>query len=138
MLNTSVLLITLVILVSLESRAATQNNEPAINKGHATAYCLPGTTASGLPVQPGICAMNTQVVKEQNLMGKYVALYQRLPDGSQGQHIGTYLIADTGCKKSVIDVWFKDLEQCQQFMNRVYEDGCKGKIYYIIQEGETE
>ena len=123
----------MIILVSLPSRAAEE-----FYKGHATAYCLPGTTASGLPVQPGICAMNKQVVKEQGLMGKTVVLYQRLPDGTRGAELGTYEIADTGCKKNVIDVWFEDLEQCQQFMNKVYEDGCKGKIFYEIKEEETE
>lgn len=131
-MNTSVLLITLVILVSFASNAATQ-----YTKGHATAYCLPGTTASGLPVQDGICAMNRKLVKENDLFGKYVVLYQRLPDGSVGEEIGTYLIADTGCKKTVVDVWCSDLKKCQEFMNRVYEDGCKGKIYYQIMEGET-
>lgn len=123
------------ILVSSESNAS---DCIPFSKGHATAYCLPGTTASGLPVQDGICAMNKKVVKEQKLMGKYVALYQRLPDGTVGKEIGIYLIADTGCKKTVIDVWQPNLEQCQLFMNTVYEDGCKGKIYYqILTEGEA-
>lgn len=78
--------------------------------------------------------MNKQTVREQNLMGKTIILYQRLPDGSKGKEIGTYEIADTGCKKNVIDVWQPNLEECQKFMNLVYEDGCKGKIYYEVKE----
>lgn len=123
-----------VILASSESNAA-----ELYIKGHATAYCLTGTTASGLKTQYGICAMNTQTVREQNLMGKYVVLYQRLPDGTAGKEIGTFLIADTGCKKNVIDVWQPSLELCQNFMNTIYEDGCKGKIFYqILEEGEED
>lgn len=142
MLRTTVrvLLIGMIVvtLASLESRAATEGEEFSISKGYATAYCLKGTTASGLPVQAGVCAMNKQVVKEQNLMGKYVVLFQRLPDGTAGKEIGTYLIADTGCKKNVVDVWCSDLEKCKEFMNLVYEDGCKGKIFYQIVEEENE
>lgn len=121
----------LLILVSLEVRA-----EQISYKGYATAYCLPGITASGQEVHPGICAMNSKVVKEFDLMGKDVALYQRLPNGEKGKLIGIYEIADTGCKKNVIDVWMPDLKQCQKFMNLVYEDGCKGKIYYEVIEDE--
>lgn len=121
----------LLILVSSEVRA-----EEILNKGYATAYCLKGTTASGQKVRTGLCAMNSKVVKEQGLMGKNVALYQRLPDGEKGKLIGVYEIADTGCKKNVIDVWMPDLNRCQEFMNLVYEDGCKGKIYYEVIENE--
>lgn len=117
----------ILILASSESKAA-----ELYTKGHATAYCLTGITASGLKTQYGICAMNSETVREQKLMGKTVILFQRLPDGSVGKEIGTFLIADTGCKKNVIDVWMPSLELCQNFMNIVYEDGCKGKIFYQI------
>lgn len=33
--------------------------------------------------------------------------------------------------------WLEDLEQCQKFMNKVYEDGCKGKKFYQIVDEET-
>jgi len=123
----------MIILVFSESRA-----EEMYSKGHATAYCLKGKTASGIETCDGICAMNKQVVKEQNLMGKSVTLYKRLPDGTIGEEIGTYIIADTGCSKNVIDVWRPDLESCQKFMNLVYEDNCQGKIFYKILKEEYD
>lgn len=123
----------LLILVSSEVSA-----EQITYKGYATAYCLNGITASGQKVRTGLCAMNSQYVKENNLMGKYVVLYQRLPNGEKGKHIGTYEIADTGCKRNVVDVWCPDLNSCQDFMNAVYEDGCKGKIYFEIWEEHDE
>lgn len=99
--------------------------------GHATAYCLPGITASGQQVRHGICAMH-----DKELIGKTVIIYKRLPDGSIGETIGIYEVLDTGCKKNVVDVWCEDLEECQEFMNKVYEDGCKGKIWIQIIEAE--
>ena len=92
-------------------------------KMHATAYCLDGITASGAPVRKGICATG-----DKRHLGETAILYQRLPDGSIGEIIGIYEVADTGCSEYVIDVWCPEAE-CQAFMDRVYEDGCKGKIY---------
>lgn len=89
----------------------------------ATAYCQTGYTASGEWTRDGICATGNR-----ELMGNIAVLYQRLPDGSKGKYIGTYEILDTGCKENVIDVWCEDLEKCQDFMDLVYEDGCKGKV----------
>lgn len=90
--------------------------------------------ANGDKVHDGACAMNTKFVKENKLMGKTVILYQRLPSGEVGKQIGIYEICDTGCKNNVVDVWMPDLEQCHEFMKLVYEDGCKGKIFYQIVE----
>lgn len=87
--------------------------------------------ANGEKVHTGACAMS-----DRKLLGKTVILYQRLPDGKIGKILGYYIVCDTGCKKNVIDVWMPDMDSCQEFMNLVYEDGCKGKIFYQIVEAE--
>lgn len=100
-------------------------------KMHATAYCLDGDTASGKHVRKGICATGNK-----EWVGKTCILYQRLPDDSVGEIIGIYEIEDTGCKPTVIDVWCPDLDECQEFMNRVYEDGCAGRVYTQVLDAE--
>lgn len=96
---------------------------------HATAYCQTGYTASGEYTRDGICATGNKA-----LMGNVAVLYQRLPDGSRGEYIGTYEILDTGCKDNVIDVWCADLDKCQEFMDIVYEDGCKGHVWVELRK----
>lgn len=91
---------------------------------HATAYCLTGTTASGTQTRYGVCATGNK-----KLLGNEAIIYQRLPDGSKGKYIGTFIIEDTGCSESVIDVWKPNITECQEFMDLVYEDGCKGQIW---------
>lgn len=95
---------------------------------HATAYCLEGITASGKEVREGICASG-----HQEWLGKTCIIYQRLPDGKIGEVIGIYEIEDTGCNEYVIDVWMPE-DKCQDFMDKVYEDGCGGKVYAQIME----
>lgn len=124
-----ILTMMLVILVSLKSSAA--EIEPQMKKMHTTAYCLDGQTASGQYVRKGLCACG-----DKALFGKTVILYQRLPSGEIGDIIGIYEVLDTGCSKNVIDVWFPNLEECQEYMNRVYEDGCQGKVYVQIIDAE--
>lgn len=102
------------------------SNEPALIKMRATAYCLEGITVSGTEVRKGICATS-----DRSLLGKTAIIYQRLPDNEVGEIIGIYEIQDTGCREHVIDVWFPESE-CQDFMNRVYEDGCQGKVWVQI------
>lgn len=96
-------------------------------KGHATAYCLTGITASGEYTRDGICASLA------SRLGKSLYLYQRLPGDEVGKCIGYYECKDTGGKSiqtgKVIDVWQPDMEACQEFMNLVYEDGCGGKVW---------
>lgn len=113
----------------------TVNAEPAtdLKKGHATAYCLKGTTASGEQTRDGICA------GKREWLGKTIILYSRLPDDSVGGVIGIYECKDTGGTKGlktgkVIDVWCSDLSSCQEFMDRVYEDDCKGRVYIQVVE----
>lgn len=119
----------LVTLATLKSKAA--DNQPDLYKLHTTAYCLPGTTCTGIHVRKGICASG-----RKEFIGKTVILYQRLPNDEIGDIIGIYEVLDSGCSKNVIDVWCQDLDECQQYMNRVYEDGCKGKVYVQVIDAE--
>lgn len=123
------LAITILILATFESNAS--DEEAVLIKGHATSYCLKGTTASGQTVRKGICANG-----HKEWLGKTIVIYQRLPDGRVGEMIGVYECLDTGCGKSVIDVWCPDMLICQVFMNRVYEDGCQGRVYIQVIEAE--
>lgn len=92
----------------------------------ATAYNLHGITATGTETRAGICASG---IKE--LLGREVAIYQRLPSGDRGELIGVYTVEDTGCSPYVIDVWTEDVKA---FADRTYKDGCEGKIYIEILE----
>lgn len=96
---------------------------------HATAYYLHGTTATGTETRHGICATGLK-----SFLGKECAIYQRLPNGERGKLIGVYKIEDTGCKPGVIDVWVEDAEECQEFANLTYKDGCNGNIYVELLE----
>lgn len=109
---------------------AVDTNPPFV-KARATAYCLSGKTASGQTVRKGICA------GKKEWFGKTIYIYKRLPDDSVGELIGIYECLDAGGTKAiktgkVIDVWCEDYSSCQDFMNLVYEDDCKGKIYIQI------
>lgn len=105
------------------------DSEPVLIKKRATAYCLKGITSTGTQVRSGVAASG-----DQELIGKTIVMYQRLPGDKVGKIIGIYQVEDSGCSKHVIDVWHEDLERCQQFMDTVYEDGCQGKIYIQIWE----
>lgn len=104
--------------------------EVPLIKAHATAYCLDGMTASGTAVRKGICASG-----HRDWLGKTCILYQRLPDGRVGDMIGIYEIEDTGCKETVIDVWCPE-DECQDFMDKVYEDGCGGHVWIQLIEAD--
>lgn len=104
--------------------------EPELLKRRATAYCLGGITCTGKEVRPGICASG-----DESLIGKTIIMYQRLPGNGIGKIIGIYEVEDSGCSDHVIDVWQQDLEDCQSFMNLVYEEGCQGKVWIQILEG---
>lgn len=117
---------TLAVISPVKASAA----EPELLKMRATAYCLDGKCANGEPVRKGVCATGNKA-----LIGKTVIVYQRLPNGTVGELIGIYEITDTGCSKYVIDVW-RPKEECQRFMDRVYEDGCQGKVFIQLIEAE--
>lgn len=111
------------------------NTQPILIPGYATAYCDSGITASGEYTREGICAM------KKDWIGKAAIVYQRLPDNSVGELIGIYEIKDTGGSQSIkdgktIDIWKSDLDACQEFMDRVYEDGCQGKVYIQLIDAE--
>ena len=112
--------------------ANTNVTDVKLIKCKATAYCLPGTMANGKKVHDGACASN-------KYFGKTIVMYQRLPGDKLGKYIGTYTVEDKGATRGlkngwVVDVWRPDLAACQDFMNLVYEDGCKGNIYIIVKE----
>lgn len=98
----------------------------------ATAYILTGTTASGEQTRHGICATG-----RREWLGKNVIMYQRGPDGTN-KAIGFFEIKDTGCAPAVIDVWCDGMEEAQEFMNRVYEDGCAGNVYIQLLDIEEK
>lgn len=107
--------------------------QPQLISGYATAYCDHGITASGDYTRDGICAM------KKDYIGKCAVVYQRLPDDSVGEIIGIYEIKDTGGAKAIkegktVDVWKPDLNSCQDFMDRVYEDNCQGHVYIQLME----
>ena len=98
---------------------------------HATAYCIEGVTKSGEYTREGICA------GKEEWLGKTNIVYQKLPDGDIGKKIGEYECLDTGGTPGlnngrVVDIWRPDLEECQEFMNLVYEDNCNGEVYIIV------
>lgn len=97
-------------------------------KGRVTVYSTTGKTASCTDARYGICATGNK-----ELLGKYVILYQRLPDESKGDFLGIYHVEDTGCKKEVIDVWCP-VEKQKLFIDKTYENGCQGKIYIKVVE----
>lgn len=112
------------------------DDQPTLIKGYATAYNGPtDTTCTGETVHKGICGGCSEY------LGKTIILYQRLPGDEIGQILGIYECLDTGDSTDafregrLIDVWCEDLEACQSFMDRVYEDGCKGRVYIQIIEG---
>lgn len=121
------------IMMILISSICISASEPILIPMRATAYCQTGYTASGEYTRYGVCATGNR-----KLIGNVAVMYQRLPDGTKGKCIGTYEILDTGCKDNVIDVWKPDLTECQEFMDLVYEDECKGKIYVELRKDYGE
>lgn len=112
------------------------DEQPELIKGYATAYNGPtDTTCTGDKVRKGICGGC------EAYLGKTIILYQRLPDDEVGQMIGIYECLDTGTgtegfqQGKVIDVWCPE-DELQDFMNRVYEDDCHGKVWIEVLDAE--
>ena len=110
------------------------SNQPTLIKGFATAYNGPSEyTCTGDHVRKGICGGC------QDYLGKTIILYQRLPGDKVGRQIGIYECLDTGPgtdgfqEGRVIDVWCP-ADECQDFMNLIYEDECHGKVFIQIVE----
>lgn len=126
-----VIIVSIVILVTFGHIVKADDSE--MIKGHSTAYCLKGITRSGEMTHEGICAGSKEY------LGKTIEIYQRLPDNSLGRHLGTFECKDAGNTNAIkkgtcIDVWMPNMDMCQQWMDKVYADGCKGKIYFKIIE----
>ena len=111
--------------------------QPELCMMRATAYADTGKqTKSGIWPYEGVAGAR------EDLIGKTAIVYQRLPGNKIGELIGIYEIEDTGSTEGcinghVIDIWRPNLDECQLFMNRVYEDGCQGKVFvqFIDAEG---
>lgn len=97
-------------------------------KGYATVYSLEGKTKLNTDTRYGICATG-----KEELLGKYVVIFQRLPDDSKGDCLGIFHVEDTGCKEDVIDIWCP-AEWQKMIIDKTYENGCGGKIYIQVVE----
>ena len=113
------------------------SNEPVLIKGFATAYIGESdTTCTGDKVREGICGGC------QAYIGKTIILYQRLPGDKVGQMLGIWGCLDTGTgtegfqQGRVIDVYKPTLEDCQKFMDLIYTNNAKGKVFIQVLESE--
>jgi len=95
--------------------------EPELKEMAATIYCSGHTTADGSKVREGICAV------DPGNIGKTVLIYTL-----DRELLGIFEAKDTGGETirngSVIDVYFDSRESGQEFINRTYENGAKGKV----------
>ena len=76
---------------------------------HTTAYVIHGTTATGTPTRPGICACNPH-------LGEVAIVYTL-----DGDYLGMYEVVDTGITNglingTVIDVWRCNMTQATNYM----------------------
>lgn len=115
---------------------ARAEDQPTLVKMRATAYEDTGSkTRSGNYPHYGTAG------GQEDMLGKTIVMYQRLPNDEVGEIIGIFEIEDTGSAKGaneghVIDVWKPNLDECQDFMDRVYEDGCQGKVWVQFIEAD--
>ena len=114
-----------------ETLFAKGTEDIGLARGRGTTYCLSGTMANGEEVRYGVCAACNE------WFGKTLAIYQRKPDGTIGDFVGYFEVLDKGGtdaikKGQVIDVWRPSKEECQKFNDKLYEDGCGGKIYIQV------
>lgn len=75
----------------------------------ATAYCLTGSTASGMRTREGIIAADPRIIP----MGSVVHI-------RAGRYSGTYLAVDTGgrIRGHLIDIFMRDLKEARNFGRR--------------------
>ena len=122
----------------LQKEEQTQTNleNIVLIKGYATSYTAKpnAKTCTGDTVREGICGGYKPYI------GKKIILYKRLPGDYVGEKIGEYDCLDTGTgtksfqEGKVIDVFKPSLDECQEFMNLIYEDGCQGHVWIQIIE----
>lgn len=100
-------------------------NEVEVVEMNLTAYCTGTVTASGTEVKEGVAA-----VSKEN-MGK-IAIVYTIKDGQINELLGIFDCLDTGgagVKKGyTIDIYRNNLERCQDLMDKVYENGAKGRV----------
>ena len=128
-------IISILLVIAMCSTGSTSfatDEQPELIKGYATAYNGPTDhTCTGDKVRKGICGGC------EAYLGKTIILYQRLPNDEIGEIIGIYECLDTGTgtegfqQGRVIDVWMPE-DELQDFMNRVYEDDCHGKVWIEV------
>lgn len=124
-----VISVALLIAMCLIGFTSYADEEPTLVKMRATAYPDTGNkTKSGNYPHYGTAG------GREDMLGKTIIMYQRLPNDGVGEIIGIFEMEDTGSAKGareghVIDVWKPNIDECQDFMNRVYEDGCGGKVW---------
>ena len=113
------------------------DEQPTLIKGFATAYIGDSdTTCTGDKVREGICGGC------QAYIGKTIILYQRLPGDKVGQILGIWECLDTGTgtegfqQGRVIDVYKPTIEDCQSFMDLIYTNNAKGKVFIQVLESE--
>lgn len=113
------------------------DSQPTLIKGYATAYIGESEcTYTGDRVREGICGGCEAYI------GKTIVLYQRLPNDEVGNIIGIYECLDTGMgtegfkQGKVIDVYKPNLDECQAFMDLIYTNGAKGKVFIQIIDAE--
>ena len=128
-----VISVALLIAMCLIGFTSYADEEPTLIKGYATAYIGESEyTCTGDKVRKGICGGC------KDYIGKTIVLYQRLPNDEVGRILGIWECLDTGTgtegfqQGKVIDVYQPSLEECQDFMNLIYEDGCKGKVWIQV------
>ncbi len=88
------------------------NSSKALKKDefHATAYCVTGLTASGVPVAPGHVSADPRVIPLGSM------IYVETPLMS-----GIYQVMDTGelIKGKIIDIFIPSYEACMEFGRRI-------------------
>ena len=129
--------ITLLILIFSTGFTSYAEEQPTLIKGYATAYIGESEyTCTGDKVREGICGGC------KAYLGKTIILYQRLPNDEVGQILGIWECLDTGTgtegfqQGRVIDVYKPTLEECQEFMNLIYTNNAKGKVWIQVVEAE--
>ena len=80
----------------------------------ATAYCLPGTTASGCQTREGICA------GKKEWLGLTAVVWTLDENGDYDEFLGFYDVLDTGSHKKIkngecIDIYMPTYDECIKF-----------------------
>jgi len=81
-------------------------SEPVLHEFLATAYCLRGTTATGIRVNSGSVAADPDVLP----LGSVIRLHA-------GEYSGIYTVLDTGAKVRGrrLDIWFPSYQEAIEF-----------------------